>query len=170
MIETLILCTFVLGGEAAPPSADAGAPLPVVKEEAASTWQGSPLAADIPAASTPARPLGGVVIGLYRLWKPFSPLGRAYREGEFPYRSRYKHPYLRYRGSYFQGHYDYHRLADYPWHAPVSPPAAWATLKQSPESGMLPQGAMPAASGARLLSVPQQHAATPDHPDSWVPQ
>lgn len=116
-----------------------------------------------------AQPVGSLAVGLYRLWKPVSPLGRAYGPGEFPYRSWYKHPYLEYRGNYFSAHYDYHRLFNYPWHAPVSVPIVLSPIAQRADHGSLPAGTIILPPGGTVQPAPLGQRPAPDHPDAVVP-
>jgi len=115
-------------------------------------------------------PLPGLAVGLYRLWKRVSPLGRAYRPGEFPYRSWYKHPYLVYRGNYYHGRYDYHRLFNYAWHAPVAVPARFLPAAGQATPGLVPEGAILVAPGGAAQPATQGQRWTPEHPDAAVPQ
>lgn len=150
------------GAEILPPGAIAG--------RAAAEDETALATSNFTAEPATARPVRGLAARLYRLWKPVSPLGRAYGPGEFPYRSWYKHPYLEYRGNYFRGHYDYHRLLDYPWHAPVSAPIVFSPIAQRADHGSPPTGTIVLPLGGTAQPAPLGRRPALEHPDAVVPE
>ncbi len=174
MMHTLaIVCTLAVGADPGRTAHPEVLPPEAASSRAAAGWETSVPTEVLPAAPAPAQPVRALAVGLYQLWKPVSPLGRAYRPGEFPYRSWYKHPYLVYRGNYFRGRYDYHRMFDYPWHAPVSVPAGFLPAADRARPGWLPEGALLTPSipfNGTLEPAPQGQGLAPDHPDIAIPE